>query len=44
LLQRRDLTAVIEKAFGYDGMGILAVDGVPNLNEKRDALLPLAFK
>ncbi|DBA03215.1 TPA: hypothetical protein N0F65_003935 [Lagenidium giganteum] len=39
-----DLSKQIEKAFGYDGMGILAVSNVPGLDAKREALLPLAFK
>lgn len=44
LVARADLGAAVEEAFGYDGMGILVVSGVPGLNPKRDDLLPLAFK
>ncbi|TYZ58791.1 hypothetical protein PybrP1_001567 [[Pythium] brassicae (nom. inval.)] len=44
LVARADLSAAIEEAFGYDGMGILAVSGVPGLNPKRETLLPLAFQ
>lgn len=44
LVAKADLGAVIEEAFGYDGMGILVVSDVPGLNPKRDDLLPLAFK
>lgn len=44
LVARSDLSAAIEEAFGYDGMGILAVSGVPGLNPKRETLLPLAFQ
>jgi len=39
-----DLTQFIEKTFGYEGLGILAVRGVPGYIEKRRALLPLAWK
>ena len=39
-----DLTAKIEAAFGSNGMGILAVEGVPDLKAKREQLLPLAPK
>lgn len=44
LVARADLSRAIEEAFGYDGMGILAVSGVPGLNPKRETLLPLAFQ
>lgn len=44
LVNKADLKTVIEEAFGYDGMGILAVSGVPGLNPKRETLLPLAFQ
>lgn len=39
-----DLSAKIEAAFGQQGLGILAVEGVPDLEAKRGALLPLAPK
>jgi len=39
-----DLSSFIERTFGYDGLGILAVRGVPEFVEKRKALLPLALK
>jgi len=42
LVAGKDLTADIERAFSYDGLGILTVVNVPNLAEKRKALLPLA--
>jgi len=42
LVQGKDLTAEIERAFSYEGLGILAVLNVPSLGEKRAALLPLA--
>jgi hypothetical protein len=32
----------VGKAFGKDGLGILAVTGIPNWQEKREKLLPLA--
>jgi isopenicillin N synthase-like dioxygenase len=44
LVSHADLSAQIEAAFGYDGMGILAVSGVPELDAKRMTLLPLAFQ
>ncbi|KAJ8525235.1 hypothetical protein ON010_g15879 [Phytophthora cinnamomi] len=43
LVAKRDLSAVVEEAFGYEGMGILVVSGVPELGAKRSDLLPLAF-
>lgn len=39
-----DLLKRIEVAYGFDGLGIVGVRGVPNVVEKRRALLPLAFK
>eukprot|EP01117_Protostelium_nocturnum_P020393 TRINITY_DN9148_c0_g1_i1.p1 TRINITY_DN9148_c0_g1~~TRINITY_DN9148_c0_g1_i1.p1 ORF type:complete len:372 (+),score=125.40 TRINITY_DN9148_c0_g1_i1:66-1181(+) len=39
-----DLSGLIERAFGFDGIGILAVRGVPGFVEKRKALLPLSQK
>ncbi|TMW55121.1 hypothetical protein Poli38472_013883 [Pythium oligandrum] len=44
LVEKADLGDKIEAAFGYEGMGILAVSGVPQLDPKRMELLPLAFK
>ncbi|KAF4041397.1 2OG-Fe(II) oxygenase superfamily [Phytophthora infestans] len=44
LVAKKDLSTVIEEAFGYEGMGILVVSGVPELSSKRSDLLPLAFK
>ncbi|CAI5734690.1 unnamed protein product [Peronospora farinosa] len=43
LVGRMDLSDVIEEAFGYEGIGILAVSDVPELSKKRKNLLPLAF-
>ena len=34
----------VAEAYGYDGLGILAVTGVPGLREAREALLPLGAK
>eukprot|EP00946_MAST-07B_sp_MAST-7B-sp1_P003780 g3780.t1 len=42
LVADRDLTASIKAAFGPDGLGILAVQGVPDVARQRQALLPLA--
>jgi len=39
-----DLSERIEKAFGSNGIGILAVRGVPEFPAKRKALLPLSRK
>ena len=39
-----DLSSEIEAAYGYDGTGFLTVSGVPGLEQKREALLPLAQK
>lgn len=39
-----DLHDEIEKAYGYDGLGLLVVDDVPQLPQLRQALLPLALK
>jgi hypothetical protein len=36
------LQKLIAEAYGYDGLGILAVTGVPDLAAARQALLPLA--
>lgn len=36
-----DLHSQIEEGFGYAGLGLLLVSGVPNLVELREALLPL---
>jgi len=44
LVNKADLTAAVEKAFGASGLGILAVKGVPNLTNCRQELLPLAFR
>jgi isopenicillin N synthase-like dioxygenase len=42
LLQGKDLSHLIEEAYGPDGLGILTVNGVPNLQQLRQNLLPLA--
>jgi hypothetical protein len=41
LLAGADLTAEVAAAFGYDGLGILAVEGVPDFADQRRKLLPL---
>ena len=38
------LQSSVSAAFGYDGMGILAVSGVPSLSPLRARLLPLAAR
>jgi isopenicillin N synthase-like dioxygenase len=42
LINQKDLTSEIEKAFGVDGIGVLTVKNVPNFIHARDTLLPLA--
>lgn len=42
LMAGKDLTKEIERAYGFDGLGILAVSGVENLEEMRQNLLTLA--
>lgn len=36
-----DLSAQIEEGFGYAGLGLILVSGVPNLLALREKLLPL---
>ncbi|RYH00699.1 hypothetical protein EON65_48870 [archaeon] len=42
LVEGKDLTAQIERAFGVDGVGVLTVKNVPNFVQARQKLLPLA--
>ncbi|KAE9129363.1 hypothetical protein PF010_g4223 [Phytophthora fragariae] len=42
-VEARDVSIVATRAFGYEGIGILVVSGVPELSAKRGDLLPLAF-
>lgn len=42
LISGKDLTAEIEKAYSYDGIGVLTVKNVPNFVEARAKMLPLA--
>jgi len=44
LLAEKDLTEQIGEAYGFDGLGLLTVSGVPGLSESRANLLPLARK
>lgn len=44
LKNESNLSLVIEKAYGADGLGILAVSNVPQIERLREKLLPLAFK
>jgi len=39
-----DLNAEIEQAYGFHGLGLIVVSGVPDLLRVRDNLLPLALK
>ena len=32
------------QAYGYDGLGILAIRGIPHFTELRERLLPLSWK
>lgn len=42
LVERKDLSHEIEKAFGKDGIGLLTVKNVPEMSRLRENLLPLA--
>lgn len=42
LVVGKDLTALIEKAYGKDGLGLLTVSNVPGVSDVRRALLPQA--
>jgi isopenicillin N synthase-like dioxygenase len=44
LLAGDDLSEEIEKAYGAEGLGILTVEGVPELADARSNLLPLAYR
>lgn len=44
LLNGDDLTEEIEKAYGAEGLGILTVEGIPELADARSNLLPLAYR
>ena len=44
LVSGEDLTAEIAQAYGEEGLGILTVEGIPGLTEKRSDLLPLAYR
>ncbi|RHY27441.1 hypothetical protein DYB32_006771 [Aphanomyces invadans] len=44
LAEGADCGAVIEAAFGPDGLGILAVSNVPDVENRRSRCLPLAYK
>lgn len=44
LLNGDDLTEEIERAYGFDGLGILTVAGIPGLSDARSNLLPLAHR
>jgi len=42
LVNGEDLAESVATAFGFDGLGLIAVSGVPNLTALRQDLLPLA--
>jgi isopenicillin N synthase-like dioxygenase len=44
LLKNEDLSESVAAAFGFDGLGLITVSGVPNLTALRQGLLPLAKK
>jgi isopenicillin N synthase-like dioxygenase len=44
LIKDVDYSSSIEEAFGFNGLGILAVKNVPNLSKLREDILPLAHK
>ncbi len=41
LVKGADLSASIEAAYGFDGLGLITVSDVPNVRELRQQLLPL---
>ena len=44
LIANKDLTASIAEAYGFEGLGILAVRGVPEFVERRQNLLPVSWR
>eukprot|EP00301_Raphidiophrys_heterophryoidea_P013405 c2080_g1_i1.p1 GENE.c2080_g1_i1~~c2080_g1_i1.p1 ORF type:complete len:379 (-),score=79.54 c2080_g1_i1:800-1936(-) len=44
LVAGKDLSHEIAKAYGFEGLGLLAVKGVPDFARRRNRLLPLARK
>jgi isopenicillin N synthase-like dioxygenase len=44
LISDADLSHEIETAFGYSGLGLLLVTGIPDFSAHREKLLPLATK
>ncbi len=44
LISLQDLGESIEKAFGYNGVGLLVVKNIPEFAQTRAQLLPLAGK
>jgi len=44
LVSGADVTASIQEAYGFDGLGLLVVQGVPNFEKLRQDLLPLSHK
>jgi len=42
--ENSDYTESIGEAYGFDGLGILAVKNIPNLSKLRQDLLPLGHK
>lgn len=44
LIAGEDLSNEIEEAFGYNGLGLLLVSGIPEFTKLRKELLPLGTK
>jgi isopenicillin N synthase-like dioxygenase len=44
LVEMKDLSQQIEAGYGPDGLGLIAVQGIPDYQQKREKLLPLARK
>eukprot|EP00455_Lapot_gusevi_P057131 TRINITY_DN963_c0_g2_i1.p1 TRINITY_DN963_c0_g2~~TRINITY_DN963_c0_g2_i1.p1 ORF type:complete len:390 (+),score=114.52 TRINITY_DN963_c0_g2_i1:72-1172(+) len=44
LNEQADIKPLIEQAFGFDGLGLIVVKGIPNVETLRQKLLPLAHK
>jgi len=44
LQSEKDLTKLVERAFGYDGLGIVAVHGIPEVGKLREAVFRDGYK
>ena len=44
LIDMKDLSQQIEEGYGPNGLGLIAVEGIPKYQQRREKLLPLARK